>query len=418
MRPRLLPHALTLVFCTLFTLITFAADTVPPVAKAAAPLAGQNYFTPPAPTVDAKGFVLLDSGSGKILAQKEPNTRMAPASLTKIMTLYVISQALKNGQIHLDDEVLISARAQGVSGSRMFIKAGDRVKVRDLIQGIIVASGNDACIAMSEHIAGSEETFVNLMNQQAKQLGMNNSHFTDCTGMPDPNHYSTPLDMAVLSRALITHFPQYYPWYSQKWFTYNNIKQPNRNRLLWRFEYADGIKTGHTEEAGFCLAASAQKDKMRLVSVIMGAPTDGARADGTQRLFTYGFRFFQARKLYNGGVAISKPRVWKGEEKNVPVGLKEDLSLLVPTGQTSRIKVAASLNKPLIAPIAKGQNLGTLDVTLGDQLLIQAPLIALEAIPAGNMWQRLRDAISLRFAKALDDEDEVSPNQREQAVGS
>jgi serine-type D-Ala-D-Ala carboxypeptidase (penicillin-binding protein 5/6) len=411
MRPRLLRQALALVFCTLFTSITFATDMLPPVTKTAEPLGGQNYFTPPAPTVDAKGFVLLDSGTGKILAQKEPNTRMAPASLTKIMTLYVISQALNNRQIGLDDEVLISAKAQGVSGSRMFVKAGSRVKVRDLIQGIIVASGNDACIAMSEHIAGSEETIVDLMNQQAKQLGMNNTHFTDCTGMPDPNHYSTPLDIAVLSRALITHFPQYYPWYSQKWFTYNNIKQPNRNRLLWRFEYADGIKTGHTEEAGFCLAASAQKDKMRLVSVIMGAPSDSTRADGAQRLLTYGFRFFQARKLYNGGMAISKPRVWKGEMTTVPVGLKQDLSLLVPTGQANRIKAVANLHKPLIAPIAKGDNLGTLDVTLGDQLLIQAPLIALEAMPAGNTWQRVRDTISLRFAKALDDEDEIRPNQ-------
>lgn len=360
----------------------------------------QPTLTPIVPKIDAAGYVLLDTNSGMVLAQSNADQRRAPASLTKIMTSYIISLALKQGQIHLDDSVLISKKAWQTGGSKMFIKIGDHVSVRDLMQGIIVDSGNDASIAMAEHVAGSEDAFVHLMNQQAAQLGMTGTHFTDVNGLPDPNHFTTPRDMAILAQALIRDFPQDYRWYSQKWFTYNGIRQPNRNRLLWRNPEVDGIKTGHTQDAGFCLVASAREQNTRLISVIMGAPSDEKRAQDSQKLLTYGFRFFECKKLASATQALASPPVWFGTQSTVSVGVAHDLYVSVPINTSSkRIKTNLNLTNPLRAPIKKGQPLGTIDIVLSDKVLAQTPLIALQEIPRAGFIRSLADHISLLFQR-------------------
>lgn len=256
-------------------------------------------FTPSAPNLQASAYILMDATSGKILAQQNADMRLPPASLTKLMSMYIISNAIKSGQVRMDDKVRVSTKAWKTEGSRMFIKVGDEVPIKELVQGIIVASGNDATVALAEHIAGTEEAFTAMMNQQAKLLGMNNSHFMDSTGLPDPNHYATAKDLATLTQAYINHFPEHYIFYSEKWFTYHGIRQPNRNRLLWRYPFADGLKTGHTSEAGYCLVSSAKKDGMRLISVVMGEPNDLGRTEDSIRLLTYGFRFFETHQLYH-----------------------------------------------------------------------------------------------------------------------
>lgn len=358
----------------------------------------QPRVTPIAPNVNANGFVLMDAYSGQILASKNPDQRMEPASLTKMMTSYIISSALRAGRIHLDDLVPISKAAWSTGGSKMFVKVNDHVPVRDLMQGMIVDSGNDACVAMAEYVAGSQEGFVNLMNQQAAFLGMTGTHFMDVNGLPDAGHYTTPHDMAILARSLILDFPEDYQWYSQKWFTYNGIKQPNRNRLLWRDPTVDGVKTGHTDAAGYCLVASAQRSGMRLISVVMGAPSDAARADDSQQLLTYGFRFFESRKLYSGNVAITQPRVWLGKRKQLPVGLAHDLYVMTSAGQFNQLKVTMDLTSPLKAPIEKGQVVGKLNVTLNDKpVLSNVPLIALQNELRGHFWQRMIDHVLLWF---------------------
>jgi serine-type D-Ala-D-Ala carboxypeptidase (penicillin-binding protein 5/6) len=378
-----------LFFCFLILIFSIAhADSLQPM------------LTPIVPKIDAAGYVLLDTNSGMVLAQSNADQRRAPASLTKIMTSYIISLALKQGQIHLDDSVLISKRAWQTGGSKMFIKVGDHVSVRDLMQGIIVDSGNDASIAMAEHVAGSEDAFVHLMNQQAARLGMTGTHFTDVNGLPDPNHFTTPRDMAILAQALIRDFPQDYRWYSQKWFTYNGIRQPNRNRLLWRNPDVDGIKTGHTQDAGFCLVASAREKNTRLISVIMGAPSDEKRAQDSQKLLTYGFRFFESKKLASATQALANPPVWFGTQPTVSVGVAHDLYVSVPINTLSkRIKTNLNLTNPLRAPIKKGQTLGTIDVVLSDKVLAQTPLIALQEIPKAGFIRSLVDHISLLFQR-------------------
>lgn len=331
---------------------------------------------------------------------------MEPASLTKMMTLYIISSALKNEQIHLDDEVRISKKAWLMSGSKMFVRAGDDVKASDLLQGIIVQSGNDASVAMAEHIAGSEEGFVELMNQEAARLGMNDTHFMDCTGMPNEDHYSTPYDLAILSRALITDFPEYYPWYKQQWFTFNNIKQSNRNLLLWRYKYADGIKTGHTDSAGYCLAASAVKDDMRLIAIVMGAPNEDARSEGTQRLFDYGFRFYKTYKIYGAADQITQSRVWKGEQKQVGVTIANDIYITIPQGQYSQLKISSIIQQPVVAPINKLQKLGVLKITLNNEVLLEEPLLAITAVQASGLWNRFSDSVSLSVHHFMNEDDD------------
>lgn len=386
----------------LFAAISVLVISVPVFANPIIPIPTrpqQPTFTPSAPNVDATAYILMDATSGRIIAQKAADSRLPPASLTKLMSLYIISTALKNGQIHADEKVRISAKAWKTEGSRMFVKANEEVPVKTLLEGVVVASGNDATVALAEYIAGTEEAFAQIMNQQAKLLGMNDSHFIDSTGLPNKEHYSTPRDLALLTQAYIKNFPEDYSLYAEKWFTYNGVKQPNRNRLLWRYQYADGLKTGHTQEAGFCLVASAKKDGMRLISVLMGAPSDQSRTEDSIRLLTYGFRFFETHKLYSAVTGLTNARVWQGEKVEVPLGLTEDMYVTVPTGQYKRLQANLELNNPIKAPIVKGQIVGTLNVMLNNQVIASKPLVALDDDPQGNLWRRASDSLRLKIHK-------------------
>lgn len=341
----------------------------------------------------------MDASSGKILAEKNMDARMAPASLTKLMSMYVVSAALRNGTIHLDDQVRVSEKAWRTGGSRMFIKVNTDVPVRDLIQGIVVASGNDATVAMAEYVGGTEAVFAGLMNDQAKLIGMKNSHFVDSDGLPNPDHYSTPGDLALLAQAIINNYPEDYRLYSEKWFSYNNIRQPNRNRLLWRFPSADGLKTGHTDEAGYCLVGSATKNGTRLISVVMGAPSDEARTEDSIRLLTYGFRFYETHKLYNGATALTHTRVWKGTRKETNMGLSKDFYATIPAGQFKNIQTSVQVNDPIKAPVVKGQSYGSVKVTLNGQELSSQPLVALEDNPKGGLWRNMTDTVHFGLRK-------------------
>ena len=352
---------------------------------------------PPPPELDASGYVLMDEATGRILAEHNMSERLPPASLTKLMTLYLTFQALKSGQIHMEDSVRISQKAWEMTGSRMFLKVGSFVPVDLLIQGIVVDSGNDACVAIAEYIAGDEATFAALMNQTAERLGMKETHYVDSTGMPNDDHYTTPHDVAILSRAIIKDFPEYYHYFGQKWLTYNNIKQPNRNRLLWRDPSVDGLKTGHTQAAGYCLAASAKRDEMRLVAVVMGTPSDNARAKDAEALLNYGFRFYRTYTLFKANVPLSRARVWMGTEKYTEFGLLEPLQVTIPVGEYKNLKASMDLMNSPEAPLVKGQSYGNIQVTLNGQPILSTPLVALKNDPRGGMWKRLTDHIALFF---------------------
>lgn len=353
--------------------------------------------TPAAPNLNAKAYILIDVNSGKILAEKNSDEHLPPASLTKMMTLYVISNALNNGQIHLNDSVRVSRDAWKIGGSRMFIKEGQQVAVEDLLKGIIVDSGNDACVAMAEHVGGSENAFTDVMNQQAQNLGMKNSHFTDSTGLPHPELYTTAKDLAILGRALITEFPQYYGWYKQKWFTYNGIRQPNRNRLLWRDSAVDGIKTGHTNDAGFCLVSSAKHNDMRLLAVVLGEPNDSTRADDSEKLLNYGFRFFETHQLFKSGQTISELPLYKGIVDKVSVGATENQFVTIPTGQYQRLAIMTKVPAYVQAPIKKGDKIGELVVQFDNKIILTKPLYALQNIEQGGLYTRAKDSIRLAF---------------------
>lgn len=399
------PCTLWLIFLFLFFTSAYANPIIPVPTQPQQPT-----FTPSAPNIDASAYILMDAASGRIIAQKNPDARVPPASLTKLMSMYIVSIALKTGQIRLDDKVRVSTKAWKTPGSRMFVKANDEVPVRELLKGIIVASGNDATVALAEYIAGTEEAFTGIMNQQAQILGMKNSHFVDSTGLPNKDHYSTARDLAILTQAYIKNFPGDYNVYSEKWFTYNGIKQPNRNRLLWRYQYADGLKTGHTSEAGYCLVASAKKDGMRLISIVMGAPSEQARTEDSIRLLTYGFRFYETRKLYSADKSLINARVWQGQKTELPLGVNEDLYVTVPTGQFKRLQVNLALNNPLKAPLKKGEQYGTVNVMLNSQVIASKPLVALDNDPKGNFWRRATDSVRYRFHKYFSKSDDDKVN--------
>jgi D-alanyl-D-alanine carboxypeptidase (penicillin-binding protein 5/6) len=369
---------------------------------AAAPVSAEDaeITTPPAPTIAASAYILMDFDSGKVLAENNADVKLAPASLTKIMSVYVVFREISNGHLHLDDPVTISQKAWQTPGSRMFVEVGNQVKVEDLLLGVIIQSGNDASVALAEHIAGDEITFADMMNQHAERLGMKNSHFEDSNGLPIDNHYTSARDLAILTRALIKEFPDYYRWFSQKEFTFNNIVQHNRNQLLSRDETVDGVKTGFTDAAGYCLVASALRNNMRLISVVMGAGSPNARANENQNLLNYGFRFFEAHKLYSGKTSLSEARIWKGDTKNVQLGLTEDLYVTIPRRRYDDLKAAITIDKKITAPVAEGTKLGTVNVTLKGEPVVSKDLIALKAVEQGNIFQRLYDSAMLLLEKS------------------
>ncbi|MEC4750378.1 D-alanyl-D-alanine carboxypeptidase family protein [Methylomicrobium sp. Wu6] len=356
--------------------------------------------TPAPPTIDAKAFVLQDAMTGKVLAENNADERLPPASLTKIMTVYVVFKELANGHLRLEDLATISKKAWGTSGSRMFVEVNAQVKIEDLLKGVIIQSGNDASVALAEHIAGDESTFADMMNQHAARLGMKNTHFKNADGLPIEDHYTSARDLAILTTALIKEFPQYYPWFSQKEFTYNNIVQHNRNLLLSRDSTVDGVKTGFTDDAGYCLVASALRNDMRLISVVMGTKSASARAVENQNLLNYGFRFFESPRLYEGKAVLSDARIWKGDAKTVPLGLAESLHATVPRGGSKDVKSLIRINEPIIAPIKEGDKLGTVQVTYKDKAIDQKDLVALKAVGEGNMFRKLFDGVLMRFAKS------------------
>jgi len=361
-----------------------------------------EILTPPAPTIAASAYVLQDYHTGKVLAESNADAKLAPASLTKIMTVYVVFRELSNGHLHLDDLATISQKAWGTSGSRMFVEVNTQVKIEDLLKGVIIQSGNDASVALAEHVAGSESTFADMMNQHAARLGMTNTHFMNSDGLPIENHYTSARDLAILTSALIREFPEYYRWFSQKEFTYNKITQHNRNQLLARDETVDGVKTGFTDDAGYCLVASALREDMRLISVVMGAKSANARANENQTLLNYGFRFFESHRLYQGKTSLSETRIWKGETKNLQLGLAEDLYVTIPRRQYNDLKAVITIDKKITAPIKEGQKLGSVKVSLKNDLVIDKDLVALQSVEQGNIFRRLYDSALMMTEKSED----------------
>ena len=373
--------------CALLLIFAFVSS-----AYAQAPMPA-----PAPPIIGAKSYLLIDAKTGTELASLDPDSPLAPASLTKIMTTYVVFEALRQGQVKLEDEVTISERAWRTPGSRMFVEVGKRVTIEELLLGLIVQSGNDAGVALAEHIAGTEGVFAQMMNQYAQQLGMHSSNFMNATGLPAEGHVTTARDLATLARAMIEEFPDYYAWHAVKEYTFNDIKQSNRNKLLWRDASVDGLKTGHTDDAGYCLVASAERDGMRIVSVVLGTSSEKTRADGSQALLNYGFRFFETRLLYKAGEEVTTARVWKSANLTSSLGVLEDLYITVRRGSYDQLESTIDIPAIVEAPVAAGQQIAELKVGLGEQRVLSAPLRALEDNPVGSLWQRTKDSVSLWF---------------------
>ncbi|MGH8175919.1 MAG: D-alanyl-D-alanine carboxypeptidase family protein [Steroidobacter sp.] len=400
-------HSLTpsIAALALATLLAACSDAPQPEASraVAAPLGVAQSTAPslkpppiPAPPqVQARGYYLMDYVSGQVLAATNENERLEPASLTKLMSAYAVFHALKDGRIKLDDQVRISAHARDQDGSRMFVEIGTSVSVEDLLQGLIVQSGNDATVALAEHVAGSEPVFVDLMNQYAQQLGMSSTHFENSPGMPAPEHYTTARDIGMLAGALIREYPEYYKWYSQRQFTWNKITQPNRNGLLDRDPSVDGLKTGHTESAGYCLISSAKREDMRLISVVMGSPTVRAREDASVALLNYGFNFYQTRQLYSASQPVLTLPLWKGAVDQVQLGVPQDVYATIPRGQESSLSAAADVAEPLIAPLSQNASVGTLRVTLGGETVGAYPLHPLANVEEAGFFGRIIDDLKL-----------------------
>lgn len=352
---------------------------------------------PSAPTFNAKSYIMIDFDSGAVLAQSNADKRVEPASITKIMTTYVLYEAMHNGQVSPDDNVLISEKAWRMGGSKMFVEVGDRVKLSELLKGVIIQSGNDATVAVAEHVAGTEDAFAQLMNAHAQRLDMTGTHYVDSTGWPDPQQYTTARDIVKLARALIANYPEHYAGYSEREFTFSGIKQYNRNQLLWQDKSVDGLKTGHTESAGYCLVASARRDDMRLITVVMGTPSEKARTEDTEALLSYGFRFFETHKLYSARESLAKPRVWKGAAETLPVGLNQDLYVTIPRDRYEDLSASLDMGKQILAPIKKNQRLGQVKVDFDGEPLAEEPLIALHQVPKGDLWRQAKDTVLMWF---------------------
>ncbi|MCO4757779.1 MAG: D-alanyl-D-alanine carboxypeptidase [Oceanospirillaceae bacterium] len=352
---------------------------------------------PAAPQIAARAYVVMDADTGKVIAAKNADTAFPPASLTKLMTSYVLAYELGKGNISKQDLVLVSEKAWRTPGSRMFIREGTQVRLEDLMKGIVIQSGNDASVAVAEHIAGSERAFADLMNQHADLLGMTTSNFLNATGLPNDAHVSSAMDMAQLARAIIQRYPQHYGVYSEKYFTYNKIRQPNRNKLLWRDKTVDGLKTGHTDAAGYCLVASAKREGMRLISVVMGTRSEEARAQESQKLLSYGFRYYRTHQLYNANEALNSATVWSGVQDQLKVGLSDPLAVTIPRGQVDQLEAVMDIDKVIKAPVVKGEVYGNVNILLNGDLVREVPLVALEDIPEAGLLKRIWHSIMLFF---------------------
>jgi D-alanyl-D-alanine carboxypeptidase (penicillin-binding protein 5/6) len=388
--------------CVLTGLLGFAfidsqAQVPVPDAAGARPI-------PAPPQVGAKSYLLTDFNSSRVLVEHNADMRVEPASITKLMTAYVVFGELAQGNITLDEIVTISEKAWRTGGSRMFIEPGMQISIEDLVRGMVIQSGNDASVALAEHVAGSEEAFAGLMNHFAELLGMTETHFVNATGLPDPDHYTTARDIVILSAATIRDFPEYYPWYSEKEFTFNEIRQHNRNTLLWRDPAIDGLKTGHTEAAGYCLATSAMRDGMRLVSAVMGSVSESSRASESQTLLNYGFRFFETMQLYEPGKELARARVWKGVSEDVALGLSDDLFVTIPRGRYDDLEAQVRMEPELSAPLEAGQVVGTINVQLGDDLVASRELVTLVAVEEAGFFGSTWDSLKLWMNGFFEDE--------------
>ena len=381
---------------TSILLVALALFAAPPTAGAQQPAATLPPV-PAAPAVPARGYILLDFNSGEVLAEKNADAPMDPASITKLMTAYAVFSELRKGHMALDDMVTVSERAWRTGGSRMFIEVGTRVSVEDLIRGMIIQSGNDASVALAEHTAGTEAAFAELMTEYAQRLGMANTRFRNATGLPAEDHYSSARDIAILASAIIREYPEFYQFYSEREFTYNNITQRNRNQMLWRDSSVDGMKTGMTDAAGYCLVSSAQRDGMRLVSVLLGTASAKVRTDATQALLNWGFRFYESHRLYAAGEPVTTARLWMGSTEEMSLGLREDLWVTVPRGRYGLMQASMELQTPLMAPLAEDDLVGRLRVSLEGRELADRGLHPLQAAEQAGFLRRLIHSVLLRF---------------------
>ena len=359
----------------------------------------QAVLIPSPPQIAGSSWVLMDPLSGRVIMEHNSNERLPPASLTKMMTAYIVERELDEGRISMSDMVPISVKAWRTEGSRTFVQEGTSVSVEDLLKGVIIQSGNDASVALAEFVAGSEGAFVDIMNQQAQLLGMKDTHFENATGLPSADHFSTAYDLAVLARHIIQDYPENYPLYAQKHFTYNNIRQPNRNSLLWRDDSVDGLKTGHTEEAGYCLVASAKRGETRLIATVMGTSSSEARAQEVQKMLNYGFRYFETERLFRAGQELMASRVWGGQADEVSVGMPEDIYVTIPRGSREQLESVVDLDSVIKAPIKVGDELGRVRVVLDGETLVDEPVLALTEVPEGGLFKRIWDAIKLFFVQ-------------------
>ena len=382
-----------LLLLILFSAVSLQAQTQKPTPLPAPAQAREPIPGPP--QLPVRGYLLLDFHSDRLIVEKNGKLPLEPASITKVMSAYVVYRKLDEGSLRLTDKVVISHNAFSQEGSRMFLEKGSSISVADLLMGVVVQSGNDATVALAEHISGSEHAFADLMNEQAVALGLKDTHFVNSTGLPHPEHFTTAYDIALLIQGLIRDYPQHYRNYSIRSFTHNNIEQANRNKLLWQDESVDGVKTGHTSSAGFCLAASAERQNMRLISVVLGAANEKNRFSASQELLDYGFRYYQTHKLYDAGHALTEAQVWKGETGQLPLGFVNDVYVTIPRDRYKDMQASLRVNNAIEAPVKQGQQLGSVLIQLDDKNIAEVPLVALGSIAEAGFVGRMTDEVLL-----------------------
>ncbi len=386
----------TMAFISLFRSALFVYTLLMVVAGNAL---AQTVLIPAPPQIAGSSYVLMEPKSGHVITENNSSERLPPASLTKMMTAYIVERELDEGRIAMGDMVPISVTAWQTGGSRTFVREGTSVTVEDLLRGVVIQSGNDASVALAEFVAGSEGAFVDIMNQQAELLGMTNTNFENATGLPSPNHYSTAHDLALLAQATINDYPETYPIYAEKHFTFNNIRQPNRNSLLWRDNSVDGLKTGHTEEAGYCLVASAQRDDTRFIAVVMGARSAESRSQEVQKMLNYGFRYYQSERLFSAGQELIQSRVWGGTANTLSVRVREHVYVTISRGARNQLESVIDLDSVVKAPVNAGDELGRIKVSYQGEVLVDQPVLALVDVPEGGFFKRIWDTVKLFFVQ-------------------